>query len=173
MLMRNLGSRHHRWSGYDAAQICENGHVINWFAESSPQKNQDYCTACGTLTLKTCSHCQQTIRGYLHTRGVVRHVPSVAPSFCHKCGTAYPWTEKGIKAAKDLIAEAEKLSPEEKEALSKSLDDIVCDTPSTQAAVIRFKKFLPKTGKEIAEALRSIVVDVASEAAKKLLWPST
>jgi hypothetical protein len=49
---------------------------------------------------------------------------------------------------------------------------ILCAIPSTQVAVIRFKRILPKTGKEIAEAVRSIVVDIASEAAKKLLWPS-
>jgi hypothetical protein len=102
----------------------------------------------------------------------VRFPQRVAPSFCHKCGTPYPWTEKGIKAARDLISEAEKLSPEERETLSKSLDDIVCDTPSTQAAVIRLKKFLPRAGKEIADAVRSIMVDIASETAKKLLWPS-
>lgn len=103
-------------------------------------------------------------------------MPSVqekpVPKFCHKCGSPYPWTKKGIHAAKDLISEAERLKPEEKEALNKSLDDIVRDTPSTQAAVIRFKKYLPKAGLEIADAVRSIVIDIASETAKKLLWPS-
>ena len=78
---------------------------------------------------------------------------------------------QGIKAARELIAEAEKLSPEERESLSKSLDDLVRDTPGTHVAAIRFKKFLPKAGREVADALRSIVVDIASEAAKKALYP--
>ena len=79
---------------------------------------------------------------------------------------------KRNQAARELILEAEKLSVEEREILSKSLDDIVHDTPSTQLSVVRFKRLLPKTGREIAEALRSIVVDIASEAAKKAIWPS-
>jgi hypothetical protein len=90
-----------------------------------------------------------------------------APKFCYKCGNPYPWTEKGIKAAQELIAEAENLSPQERETLRNSLDDLVRDTPSTQVAVLRFNKVLPRAGREIADAVRSIVVDMASEAAKK------
>jgi hypothetical protein len=168
--VRRLGSGEIVYEGYDTAQICENGHVITRSAESDPKFTEDHCSKCGAKTITACGHCGQKIRGYLH--GVMpRNYDKPAPKFCHKCGTPYHWTEKGIKAAKELIAEAEKLSPEERESLSKSLDDLVRDTPGTHGAVIRFKKFLPKAGREIADAVRSIVVDIASEAAKKALYP--
>src|SRR5712692_2606468 len=75
---------------------------------------------------------------------------------CHRCGTPYPWTEKGITAARELISEAENFKPEQRESLSKSLDDLIRDSPGTQVAAIRFKKFISKAGKETADALRKI-----------------
>ena len=154
--------------GYDTAQICENGHVITRGAESSPQYREDYCSKCGAKTTMTCGHCSEKIRGYLH--GSMSFHEEPAPAFCHKCGKPYLWTEKSVNAAKELIAEAQALSAEEKEALSKSVDDLVRDTPSTQVAVTRFKKFLPKAGREVAEGVRSVLVGIVSEAAKKALW---
>lgn len=97
---------------------------------------------------------EQKIRGHLHGT-----MPSVCaepnPEVLPQLRESYPRTEKGIKARPSARAWM-----------------ILCAIPSTQVAVIRFKRILPKTGKEIAEAVRSIVVDIASEAAKKLLWPS-
>jgi hypothetical protein len=61
------------------------------------------------------------------------------------------------------------LTPTEKEALSKSLDDLVKDTPQTQVAATRFKKLLSKVSKEGGTALREILVSVLSETAKKTL----
>jgi hypothetical protein len=146
------------YEGYNTARICENGHVITHYAETDG-KVEDYCTKCGSKTVTACEHCQQKIRGHLHKSGSLDYSENPISKFCHECGKPYPWTEKGMKAARDLISEEEKLSPEEKETLSKSLDDIVCGTPSTQTAVIRLKKFLPKAGKEVADAVWSIVVD--------------
>ena len=158
------------YEGYDTAQICENGHLISRLAETG-KHTEDHCSKCGAKTITACGHCKEKIRGHLHgTMPSIEEEP--IPKFCHTCGHPYPWTEKGIKAAKELILEAEKLTPEEREILNKSLDEIVRDTPSTQVAVIRFKKILPKMGKDIAECMRSIVVEIASEAAKKFLWPS-
>lgn len=108
-------------SGYDTAQICEQGHVINMYAQTRPQKNQDHCTACGAKTIKTCPHCQESIHGYYHVPKVVGPPPKAAPSFCHRCGKAYPWTESKMAAAVALIKESEGLSDSEKEALTKSL----------------------------------------------------
>jgi hypothetical protein len=70
-----------------------------------------------------------------------------------------------------MLAEVETLTVEEKEVLNKSLEDLVRDTPTTQVAVVRFKKFLPKAGREIAAGLRSILINIVNEAAKKALWP--
>lgn len=156
--------------GYETAQICENGHVITTSADSFPHHQQDHCSKCGAKTLKACTHCSEKIRG--HLRGSMSSVhEQPAPGYCHKCGQPHPWTALGIRAAKELLAETDTLPAHEKEALTKSVDDLVRDTPNTPLAVARFKRFLPKAGREAADALRSILVDIASEAAKKALWP--
>ncbi len=154
--------------GYDTAQICENGHVITRLAETDTRSKQDYCSNCGARTITHCVHCQRKIRGHLHQSGAHE---KVVPKFCHGCGTSYPWTERGVRAAKELLTEANKLTVDERESLSSSLDDLIRETPNTPVAVNRFKKFLPKAGREIAEGIRSILVDIISEAAKKSMWP--
>lgn len=159
-------------SGYDTAQVCLNGHEINKYARSQPEHNQNFCARCGAGTITACPSCTRFIRGYFHIPGAAYGSVYTAPSFCHNCGNPYPWTETGMRAARALIAESDKLSADEKAVLNGSLDDIVRDTPNTQVAVMRVKKFLPKAGKEIADGVRSIVIDIASETVKKLLWPS-
>jgi hypothetical protein len=104
--------------------------------------------------------------------GVVASFHFHAPAFCAGCGTAYPWTESTLQAARDLTNELGGLNETEKEALSKSFDDLVRDTPQTQVAAIRLKRLLPKIGREGAAALRDLLVDIASETAKKMIWPS-
>lgn len=158
------------FEGYDTAQVCLNGHTINEFARSQPEHNQKFCGRCGAETITSCPECHHALRGVFHVFGAVSVCEYAPPAFCHNCGTAYPWTTAKLKAAKDLISEAEKLSSAERESLSRSLDDLVRNTPTTQVAAVRFKKLLPKAGKEIAEGVRSIVVDILSEAAKRALF---
>jgi len=104
--------------------------------------------------------------------GTFNYTDLPLPSFCPNCGKPYPWTEEKLKAAKELTDEFENLSPEERETLKKSLDDIVRDTPQTPIAATRFKKLVAKAGKVAADGLRDILVDIASEAAKKAIWSS-
>jgi hypothetical protein len=157
-------------AGYDTAQVCLNGHTINEYARSRPELNQKFCGKCGEKTITQCPSCSHFIQGHSHVPGDVAPSDYTAPAFCHNCGEPYPWTARGLTAARELISEAENLKPEEKELLSKSLDDLVRDTPGTQVAAIRFKKFISKAGKETADALRKIIVDVGSETARKLLY---
>jgi hypothetical protein len=161
-----------QFDGYDLAQVCLNGHTVNEFARSSPEHNQKFCGKCGAETITVCQGCNHALRGVFHLSGAIDVSEYRPPAFCHNCGKPYPWTERRLRAAKELISEAERLSAEERESLNRSLDDLVRDAPSAQVAAMRFKKLLPRTGKEIAEGVRSIVVDIVSEAAKKLLWPS-
>src|SRR6266851_5508862 len=126
-------------SWYDTAQICLNGHVISQFAVSQPQGSQKFCQSCGAATITNCQNCNTPIRGYYHA-GVVGMFGYSAPGFCHNCGAAYPWTEARVTAAKELSDELDDLSPEEKETLKNSIDDIVRDSPSTTLAATRFKK---------------------------------
>jgi len=159
-------------SWYDTAQICLNGHVISEFAVSQPQGNQKFCQSCGAATITECQSCRTPIRGFYHVPGVIGPFGYSVPGFCHNCGAAYPWMQARVAAAKELSDELNDLSPDEKETLKKSIDDIVRDTPSTTLAATRFKKLMAKAGKSTTESFREILVDVLSETAKKMLWPA-
>ena len=174
---------------YDTAQICISGHVANWMSKSHPENNKKFCDKCGAQTIINCPKCNAPIRGYYHeTHGayeeidtMVNEISNPPPEtildyskprgFCPDCGKAYPWTEAKLKAAKELSDELDNLSAEERDLLKKSLDDIVRDTPQTTAAATRFKKIVSKAGKVAANGLRDIIVDIASETAKKVIWP--
>ncbi len=71
-----------------------------------------------------------------------------------------------------MIEEIEKSDGNEKIILSKSLDDLIRETPSTPTAIVRFKRLALKAGSVAADGLRSILVDVLSEAVRKQIWPN-
>lgn len=175
---------------YDTAQICTNGHVINWMSVSKPEYNRRFCDKCGAQAITNCQYCNAIIRGYYHKgrftmekyerriREALDAIPDpmldynttlTLPSYCPDCGKPYPWTEAKLKAARELTDLLEELSSEEREALKKSFDDIVRDTPQTKVAATQFKRLIAKVGKIAAEQLRELVVDIASETAKKII----
>ena len=155
---------------YDTAQICSNGHVVNTYAIAFSQHNSNFCPKCGAATTIKCLGCGAQIRGQYDAPGIVSLSSSYeVPAFCHACGNAYPWTESKIQAARDLIELEDKFSDDEKSTLKADLPDLVRDTPRTQVAATRFKKFAAKAAGGVASALRDIIVDVASEAAKKTI----
>jgi len=95
-----------------------------------------------------------------------------APSYCGSCGEPLPWTQRRLDAAAELAAEAADLTADERAQFEESLVAISSDTPQTQLAAVRVKKVLAKAGNVAGGALRDILVDIASETAKKILWPS-
>jgi hypothetical protein len=157
---------------YDTAQVCLNGHIINSSYKAYPQHNKKFCDKCGAETITKCPNCQNDIRGYYHATGVISFADDTPPAFCPNCGQAYPWTESGLQAAKDLASELEGLTEEERQILVKSLDDLVKDSPQTTVAATRFKKIVHKVTREGASAFREILVNIVTEAARKSLWPS-
>ena len=161
-------------SFYEVAQICMNGHVITPSLKMHPIYSQKYCSQCGALTITTCPKCNKEIRGGYYTSLSIRNYEGSykKPNVCHNCGTPYPWMASKLKAARDLSDELENLTPDERDLLKKSLDDIVRDTPQTTVSALRFKKIATKAGLIAASALKDILVDIASEAAKKVIWPT-
>ncbi|MCK6463163.1 MAG: DUF2321 domain-containing protein [Candidatus Pacebacteria bacterium] len=153
--------------GYDVAQICQNGHVVNSGFTDYPQHNQSFCQHCGSATITKCPDCNASIRGYY--RGTMTLGYS-APSFCINCGHPYPWTTAKLQAAHELAQEIENISDEDRIVLQKSIDELVKDSPSTPVAATRFKKIMVKVGQTTAGMFREILVDVLSEAAKKALF---
>jgi hypothetical protein len=74
-----------------------------------------------------------------------------------------------LDAARELIEFEDKLTTKEKELLKNSLDDIIAENPKTEIAAIKFKHIMAKVGQETAKASRDIIVNIASETAKKIL----
>jgi len=162
-------NRNEKW--YDSAQVCLNGHLINYAVIANPEKNQNFCDKCGEETIITCQSCNQDIRGRLHIPGVIQtRITFNLPSYCLHCGKPYPWTEEKLNAAKELAELLDDLTPEEQEQLKMSLDDLVKDGPRTVVAQTRFKRFMGKATPEIVTGFKDILVDVLSETAKKAIW---
>lgn len=152
-------------AGYYTAQICRNGHVVTNALELIPEASSKFCDECGLATLTTCPHCQMAIRG-TYREGFN---PSYErPSYCRECGVAFPWMAERLATMRDLIT-ASTAPKDDKDALLADLDAIAADTPRTQIVVMRMKKFLARASDEVVPAVRQIVVEVATSAAKKSL----
>ena len=94
----------------------------------------------------------------------------VPRAFCQYCGEPYPWTEKGLTAADELVEEMGNLSPQEREVLKSSIHDIIQQNPHQAVAEIRIKKMARQIGSEGAGFLRNALQNyVSSEVLKSLL----
>jgi hypothetical protein len=152
--------------GYDTALVCLNGHKINSSSTRLPQFNTKHCEECGEPGITGCPSCQTPIRGsYWGGLSVGYDVPR----HCHGCGKRYPWTERAVQSAGDLILLSSKLTPSEKEDFTRAVGDITTDTPASKAAAQKIKIYSAKAGREIAQGVRDIAVNIASETLKKIL----
>lgn len=156
---------------YRIAEVCPNGHVSTSAADRNPELREKYCSLCGEATLTACPKCTQPIRGYFHVDGVISAGSYYEPpSFCHACGNAFPWTERKISGAIELLQAGSDLTPTEIEQVRSDLSELTKDSPKTPAASLRFKKVLSKVGATVASGVKDIIVDILSEATKKAIW---
>lgn len=155
---------------YRIAEICLNGHVTTSSADTSPELREKYCSECGEPTITQCPSCNSNIRGYYDVPNVIGFFEYKCPSFCHNCGKPFPWTERHIQAASELMELSGKLGESELIQFKADLNSLVKETPQTQVASFRVKTILGKVGKEIASGVRDILVDIVSETAKKAIW---
>jgi len=157
---------------YEVAQVCLDGHMITNRYNRNLELRKRFCDKCGAETIHQCRSCNTPIQGKYIVEGavVLGSGPGSPPSYCHNCGKSYPWTERRLETARYLIEEADELN-EEKEELVSSLPDLVNDTPRTASAAARLRKALSKVGEHTALALKEIFIEIASETAKKLLFP--
>jgi hypothetical protein len=155
---------------YRVAQICPNGHVATNSADQHPELLEAFCSKCGEATITACINCKSSIRGYYDVEGVFRSGDKYRPPpFCHACGSPFPWTERKVAAAVELVEVAGDLSTEEVAQFRSDLTELTKDSPRTQVASIRFNKVMAQVGGSAASAVREIVVGVLSEVAKKAL----
>lgn len=153
---------------YRVAEVCPNGHVSTDSADAFPDLREKFCSKCGEPTLTQCPNCKANIRGDYYVEGFIdataRYKP---PAFCHNCGAAFPWTERKVQAAVDLVGASGQVSAEELSQFRDDLGNLTKESPSVQVASIRFKKIMIKVGKSVADSVREIIVDVLSEAGKR------
>jgi hypothetical protein len=76
-------------SYYQSAAVCRRGHVLTGAIEDH-REVADRCTECGAPVLTACPDCGHRIRDYFVIPEVTR-APQDRPSFCDKCGAAFPW----------------------------------------------------------------------------------
>jgi len=72
-------------------------------------------------------------------------------------------------AAREYTDELEELSIEDKTVLKATFTDLTVDSPKTEIAASRFKRILQKLTPDVAEIIRKMIVDIASETTVKLL----
>lgn len=155
-------------------QVCRNGHVIVLNLAMSPEQARDHCRDCGESTLAECPNCRAPIPSgdcYQERepdafgRPVTHTTP---PKYCTTCGHPFPWTERRLLAVAQAIEDSE-LSAEERETAQDAAKEIIDRTPTAEGAAQRLKHILGKAGAGAGQAVRDILVDVASEAVKKQL----
>lgn len=163
------GDRDKPW--YETAQVCMNGHVINARAISDSERNTQFCAECGARSIMACEHCETPIRGDYIVPGVLVISPGLPPpKRCYACGEPFPWTEAAVRATHELIDE-ERISSEEKDKLKQDLPDLLAETPRTQVAVVRWKRFLTQAGSGSRDLFKEVLAGVIVELAKKGLFP--
>jgi hypothetical protein len=155
---------------YRIAEVCPNGHVSTDSADAHPELREKFCSKCGEVTITHCSNCKMGIRGDYFVEGYYsadsHYVP---PAYCFNCGNAFEWTNRRIAGAVELLEADGKLSPSEIGQFRSDLIVMTKETPQTQVASLRFKKVMLKVGSSVADGVRTIIVDVLSEAAKKAI----
>ncbi|WP_231296902.1 DUF2321 domain-containing protein [Mammaliicoccus sciuri] len=151
---------------YMNATICLNGHV----SSSSDANYRKFCKECGESTISNCSKCQSAIQGYFYIPGFLGTYNYDVPNYCHECGSAYPWTEKILDNAIELVSLDEQLSEEHKSIIKNAIPDLIIESPTTPVAQAKYKKYMTRASDYVQEGSRNLLIDVVSEAVKKSLF---
>ena len=154
---------------YKNATICLNGHVIS----HSKSNAENFCSQCGSKTYSSCPKCNTPIRGVYDVDGVAilgeRYYEK--PYYCHNCGAPYPWTQKILDNAVELLSLDDDLDSSSKELIKNAIPDLIVDTPTTPIAIKKYRKGLARAGEILKNSMRQLLIDVICEAAKKVLFP--
>lgn len=163
-------------NAHSTAQICLKGHMVTTSIQLYPLRQEKFCSQCGSETITKCQNCEADIRGGYYDDEIpseyyiLQGEPDLEPNaYCHNCGEPYPWTKAALDSAKSLIQAEAELDEELKESLVQSLPDIITETPSTNLAISRVRKFIKATGGFSADAIRQFVIDFGCELAVKML----
>lgn len=162
---------------YDVQQICKNGHQVTDCYESNSDQRKQFCQECGAETIIACPNCDTKIRGAqigvrqsilqartdAHT--ICREIPADVPCYCQNCGEAYPWTQKKISTAIQILAEFGDLSEAEKDTLEQDVENIAKDVPEAELSARRIRRIWAR-GKSVGY---EVIMEFASRTAAKIL----
>lgn len=151
---------------YKNATICLNGHV----ASETEANYRKFCKSCGEPTISNCQSCDDLIQGYYYVPGVFSSAKYNAPNYCHSCGKPYPWTEKLLNNAVELISLDDQLNDEQKQIIKNAIPDLIVESPTTALAQAKYKKYISNSAFYIQDGLKNLLVDVVSESVKKSLF---
>ena len=154
---------------YHGATICLNGHTVSKY-DSNYQK---FCSRCGSETYSHCPSCNSPIRGLYDVEGVaiIGSRPYSVPYYCYNCGSPYPWTQKILDNAVELLSLDEDLDESSKELIRSAIPELIVDTPTTPVYAAKYKKGISKASEILSSSMHNLLVDVISESAKKILFP--
>lgn len=161
-----------RREGYDVAQICINGHVVNSCAITNPQFNKSFCKECGGTTTMECSSCFSKIKGSYNYSNVVSFggVGYQAPKFCDSCGEQFPWTSAKLEVTKELIELANELNHSEKEDLRLNIEELIKDGLKVQVAQLKVKRLLSKVDKGVSIGIHETLTEIISKTVQDYIW---
>lgn len=154
---------------YKTAQICLNGHVITTNIENH---EQPYCSKCGTKTITHCPNCGEHIQGKYLIDGVLTLNKSqyVTPWYCHSCGTPYPWTQKILSNAVELLSLDGELDADTQELIKNAIPNLLVDTPETPISIANYRSGISKAGQIVRDSMFQLLSSVLSESIKNLLF---
>ena len=157
-----------RTKGYDVAQVCLNGHVINERSEDHPEHNTKHCVDCGEKTITSCQECDWKIRGKSTIPGgLITGYVAPAPNYCIECGKPYPWTQRKLEAFRELV-DVLSLSQDHKTVLLDGVTHIIRDTTETNVTCVKFSNII-STLKQHKQPLIDTLSKIATNHAKELL----
>ncbi len=152
---------------YYNATICLNGHIVS----SCKASFQKYCSMCGKETYSRCPSCHASIHGLIKLDGLAITGPYIKPFYCYECGSPYPWTQKILSNAVELLSLDDYLDDASKELIKNAIPELMVDTPTTPLAVAKYRKGMAHAGQTIKDLMHQLLVDVVSETVKKSLFP--
>lgn len=153
-------------------QICLNGHQLSVTSDTSSDPDE-YCPQCGTRVITTCQECNEPIKGWLESEGMIYlgKRTKEKPSYCSKCGKPFPWTKSILESAAELISLDEELTESDKSLIKSAMPDLLVETPKTKVAEAKFKKVFNNASTFLKDSMYNLLVDVLSESVKKSIFP--
>lgn len=157
---------------YHIAQVCTNGHLINDSFDSHPESNQSFCSKCGAKTITACPNCGANIRGNYDCDVFILGATKTVDSYCYNCGSPYPWTQKILDSAIELLSLDTELSTDTKELIKNAIPYLLVDQPETPVAIAKYRSGISKAGQIVKDSMYQLLVDVLSDTAKKIIYPN-